>query len=264
MKKRTWMVSVMAGTISIMLLFGGCTATQQPSENDATEAAAAQSEKELYQAKLAYYQGQLQLLEAQLSEMDAKMLRLQQEYQAETEKMEMELQALRQNPVAGTESGELAEENRTQQVISKEETQASPDVIIEDQPVEEAVTGSTHAYTYEKTEGGVILTKYLGTEHHVEIPAAVDGQKVVSLGDRAFADTAVSSVQIPETVQTLGWFTFYGCSSLQQVSIPASVSSIGYASFDGCHKELLLCVSENSYAQKYAASFALRYELSEK
>ena len=254
----------MAGTISAVLLLCGCTASQQSNGSSQIEAAAVESEKELYQAKLAYYQGQLQQLEAQLSEMDEKMLQLQQAYQTETAKMEKEMQSLRQNQGAVTESGETTEENRTQQVLSKEETQDTPAVNTESKPVEEPLTGNTHTYTYEKTEGGVILTKYLGAEHHVEIPAAVDGQKVVALGDRVFADAAVQSVRIPETVQSMGWFTFYGCSSLRQVTIPASVHSIGYASFDGCPKELVLCVNENSYAQKYAASFALRYELSEK
>ncbi len=120
-------------------------------------------------------------------------------------------------------------------------------------------TPQTTLYTYQSTADGIVLTKYLGAERKVVIPGAIDGMRVVGLADSAFAGTAVRSVVIPETVKTLGWFTFYGCAQLEQVTIPASVESIGYASFDGCSGTLILSVSENSYAQKYAASFALRY-----
>ena len=76
---------------------------------------------------------------------------------------------------------------------------------------------------------------------------------------RVFAETKVRSVYLPETVRELGWFTFYGCGELTSVTLPASITRIGYASFDGCGAELCLVVEKNSYAQQYAASFALRY-----
>ena len=263
MKKRNLTVPMIATAMGALLLLNGCSLSQEVGETDDMAAAAAQSEAELYQAKLAYYQGQMQLLEVQLSEMDAKMLQLQSEYQAETQKMQEELQVLRQNIASTPEKmpQDTADpEVQPPQAEDKAPQQNTPGTTAE-QTTQEAPK-ATHAYIYEETPDGVILTKYLGTQDHVDIPAAVDGKKVIALGDRVFSDAPVSSVCIPETVETLGWFTFYGCSSLRQVVIPASVSKIGYASFDGCHKDLVLQVSENSYAQKYAASFALRYEIS--
>lgn len=120
-------------------------------------------------------------------------------------------------------------------------------------------TQQTALYTYQKEGEGVVLTKYLGEAREVTVPGAIDGMRVVGLADSAFAGTSVKSVVLPDTIKTLGWFTFYGCSSLERVSIPASVGSIGYASFDGCSSALTLSVAKDSYAQKYAASFALRY-----
>ena len=126
-------------------------------------------------------------------------------------------------------------------------------------PTERPQTPQKALYTYQTCEDGVILTKYLGAATDVVVPGAIDGKCVIGLADSAFAGTAVRRVELPATVRTLGWFTFYGCSSLESVSIPASVQSIGYASFDGCAQTLTLTVSEGSYAQKFAASFALRY-----
>jgi chemotaxis protein histidine kinase CheA len=263
MNKRKRTASIMVGTMSLLLLLGGCSMEPKATDIEDMQAAAAESETELYQAKIAYYQGQMQLLEMQLSEMDAKILQLQSEYQSETSKMQQELQTLRQNATTDAEETQKPQEDAPQQSAKNEPEgeQQTDQSSSENSPLEQP-SQATHAYIYEDTEGGVILTKYIGKENCVEIPAAVDGKRVVALADRIFCDTKVTSVTIPQTVQKLGWFTFYGCSSLRQVSIPASVSNIGYASFEGCHKDLVLHVSENSYAQKYAASFALHYEIS--
>ena len=39
---------------------------------------------------------------------------------------------------------------------------------------------------------------------------------------------------IPNSVTTIGYSAFYGCSGLTSVTIPNSVTSIGYSAFDGC------------------------------
>lgn len=120
----------------------------------------------------------------------------------------------------------------------------------------------TAQYLYRQENEGVVLTKYFGEAREVTVPGAIDGMRVIGLADSAFAGTAVQCVVLPDTLRSLGWFTFYGCSSLEKVIIPASVEKIGYASFDGCSSTLTLTVEKGSYAQQYAASFALRYTVS--
>ena len=39
---------------------------------------------------------------------------------------------------------------------------------------------------------------------------------------------------IPESVTKIGWFAFYGCSSLTSIIVPQNVTSIGYGAFGGC------------------------------
>ena len=44
----------------------------------------------------------------------------------------------------------------------------------------------------------------------------------------------MTSVTIPNSVTSIGWSAFRGCSGLTSVTIPNSVTSIGYCAFDGC------------------------------
>ena len=80
---------------------------------------------------------------------------------------------------------------------------------------------------------------------------------MVAIGENAFANCAVSSVILPDTIQEIGWFAFSGCSNLVRVSIPASVEKIGYAAFENCSKSLQIFCKEDSYAAAYARSYGI-------
>ena len=125
------------------------------------------------------------------------------------------------------------------------------------------MTGNTELvilreYTYRLENGCAILTAYQGNESHVSVPAAVDGHLVIGLDDRTFAGCDVKSVRLPETIERIGWFTFYGCDQLEEVELPEKLSVIGYASFDGCAPTLCLRVKSGSYAEAFANSFGIR------
>ncbi|MBQ7319126.1 MAG: leucine-rich repeat protein [Clostridia bacterium] len=220
----------------------------------------------VYDAKITYYEACLQSMTEQINQMDQQIYVMRAEYKNRTDALEKELQVLRQSKaeeedtpvVAPTEpsagEGTVKTEKET---ISKKETETStPPTEEESIPKGQKRSGD---FLYCDTEGGVMLTKYLGENAYVSVPAAIDGKRVITLADSAFAETKVRSVYLPETVRELGWFTFYGCGELTSVTLPASITRIGYASFDGCGAELCLVVEKNSYAQQYAASFALRY-----
>ena len=63
------------------------------------------------------------------------------------------------------------------------------------------------------SDNKVTITKYIGTNTVVDIPAAIDGRLVVAIGDSAFAE----------------------CEFLSQVTVPGSVTSIGDGAFAGCY-----------------------------
>ena len=58
---------------------------------------------------------------------------------------------------------------------------------------------------------------------------------VTTIGYGAFYGcSSLQSIDIPNSVTTIGDGAFYGCSSLQSIDIPNSVTTIGYLAFSGC------------------------------
>ena len=47
--------------------------------------------------------------------------------------------------------------------------------------------------------------------------------------------SGLTSVTIPDSVTSIGYYTFYSCSGLTSVTIPDSVTSIGERAFSGCN-----------------------------
>lgn len=115
-------------------------------------------------------------------------------------------------------------------------------------------------FTYEVKNGTATLTSYTGDATDVIVPSEMDGYAVTALGEGLFKDSNVTSVTLPASVTSIGWFAFYGCAALQTVTLGEAVTTIGYAAFDGCPKSMTICGATGSYAEKYAASYGLQFQ----
>ena len=57
---------------------------------------------------------------------------------------------------------------------------------------------------------------------------------ITSIGKSAFCYSDLASIDIPNSVQTIEYYTFAYCSNLSSINIPASVTSIGESAFCVC------------------------------
>ena len=84
---------------------------------------------------------------------------------------------------------------------------------------------------------------------------------VTSIGSYAFYDCdALASVTIPDSVTSIGYEAFRACDALKSITIPSTVKEIGEYAFSDC-PNLILTVTKDSAAHKYAVSAHIRYRL---
>lgn len=78
-----------------------------------------------------------------------------------------------------------------------------------------------------------VLVEYIGPGGAVEIPSVDrEGNPVTHIDTRAFyGNTDVTSVVIPEGIETMGNSVFEGCTNLVEVSLPYSLKEAEYNTF---------------------------------
>ena len=54
--------------------------------------------------------------------------------------------------------------------------------------------------------------------------------------DYAFSGSTVKEFNIPNSVTSIGWYAFHGCSSLESIKIPSSITSISIHAFGRCER----------------------------
>lgn len=94
-------------------------------------------------------------------------------------------------------------------------------------------------FTYTILEDGTAeITRFRKssfTGAELEIPEELDGHKVTSIGDEAFARCySLTSITLPDSVTSIDDRAFYGCESLTSITLPDGVTSIGESAFYEC------------------------------
>lgn len=84
--------------------------------------------------------------------------------------------------------------------------------------------------------GTVEITSYSGADKEIKIPKKIRGKKVVAIGESAFSETDIISVEFPETVTAIGKNAFASCAQLTSVKLSSSVDTIADSAFSKCEK----------------------------
>ena len=109
-----------------------------------------------------------------------------------------------------------------------------------------AVRTSTEDFTYEVIGRSITITKYIGRETSVRIPESINGLPVTVIGDSAFLESQIISVEIPSSVTTIEHQGFKLCRQLRTVTIPSSVVVIEDAAFSHCFRLTDFTVAEQN------------------
>lgn len=101
---------------------------------------------------------------------------------------------------------------------------------------------------YEENENGTIeITDCDDSVISIDIPSAIDGKSVTSIGNNAFYSCKnLVNVTIPDSITSIGNNAFEYCASLKSVLIPGSVKSIGNAAFNRCKSLMNIEVIKNN------------------
>lgn len=76
---------------------------------------------------------------------------------------------------------------------------------------------------------------------------------ITHIGDCAFLGTDIVSVEIPNSVKTIGHAAFKYCYKLEKISIPEHIEYIGERAFESCEKiNVVVCLSTSLHYKHYS------------
>ena len=90
-------------------------------------------------------------------------------------------------------------------------------------------------FVYEIKDESVIVYAYKGKGENVKIPSTFDGKTVTKIDESAFEGRDfIKSVEIPDSIKSIGMFAFHGCTALESVKLSSSLTDIKESVFSGC------------------------------
>ncbi|MBQ3665372.1 MAG: leucine-rich repeat protein, partial [Lachnospiraceae bacterium] len=100
----------------------------------------------------------------------------------------------------------------------------------------EATTYTYGDYNYElkNNDTEVIITKYTGSSTSITIPRSIGGHPVTGIQSYAFDDSNIQKVTIPDTMNKISDYAFYGAHQLTTIDMPNTVTAIGTYAFEFC------------------------------
>ncbi len=110
----------------------------------------------------------------------------------------------------------------------------------------DALTNTATGLVYREDRGVALVTGYTGAGGHVAIPATLGGFPVGVIDRQAFqGNDSITSVTIPDSVQTIGAQAFRLCGSLASITIPNSVQTIYDEAFASCNALVSITIPDS-------------------
>lgn len=122
-----------------------------------------------------------------------------------------------------------------------------PNTVSSTANVSATVTASdiTSLYETEEQDGGVVITKYLGTGDKVTVPSKIDKKDVIGIADHAFRGADMKTLIISGTVKEIGTHSFSGCSNLENLTLGDGVEIINGYAFADCPNLALVTLPDS-------------------
>jgi len=237
------LISLLLATLICILTLVGCSEKNNDGESN-TDAIAI----ETYKAQIDYYSSLVNDLQDQLLKEKEESYITECEYKLRLESLENDIERLTKK--LGYISAGLPDvQEKEFDAQSKENGNLLFDEL-----------SNESSFGYTESDGRITITSYKGEGGIVSIPSFINNLPVTAIGDNAFENAAVTSVIIPDGVESIGWFAFSGCLALKDITIPPTVTSIGYETFSLCPSALTIKCESGSYAEAYALSWGISVE----
>lgn len=140
--------------------------------------------------------------------------------------------------------------------------QSQIDEIVDENSQVEAgayVTPDESCFSWEEVDDGVAVTGYIGQDTTIIIPEQLGGLPVVEIKAGTFNEVAITGVQLPDSLKTIGEKAFYYCTSLIELKLGSDTTVIGNQACEGCMSLRNVFFNEgliniNDYGFGYCAS----------
>lgn len=117
----------------------------------------------------------------------------------------------------------------------------SADALSFDNFYEQLTNDGVWKYTVSDDNNAEIIG-YLGKKKNISIPEKIGDYNVTSIGCAAFYNSDIEKISFSSSIDTIGWWAFYGCKKLSVVELNDGLNTIEYGAFMNCHnlKEISL------------------------
>lgn len=89
-------------------------------------------------------------------------------------------------------------------------------------------------FTYEMSDGEIIITGYTGTDLSIRIPSSINDRPVTVIGEEAFEGYDMTDIVIPDSVVEIGNDAFSECNCLTSIKFSKNLKTIGTGAFSYC------------------------------